>query len=234
MPAFLSANNPFTKKGRHQIVKTFLSSGPAANRYARPRDQTEEARFTGWRMGSLVSCVGVGIYVFTNTGLFIYALAVGHTSGGISTLFTGSCDKVRSLDLWLHVVINALGTILLGAGNYNMQCLGSPNRADIDIAHGKGIWLDIGVPSIRNLRHISWNRVILWLLILISTLPLHLFWNSTIFSTLQANDYAVMVVSQDFKDVTDLNCTMPAVNGLYVSYRNFTCSMYAAAELILS
>lgn len=35
----------------------------------------------------------------------------------------GRCSKTASLDLWLHLLINVLGTILLGASNYCMQCV---------------------------------------------------------------------------------------------------------------
>lgn len=61
----------------------------------------------------------------------------------------------RNLSLWLHLVINALSTLLLSATNYAMQCLSSPTRKEVDKPHRHYIWLDIGVLSVRSLRRIS-------------------------------------------------------------------------------
>lgn len=54
-----------------------------------------------------------------------------------------------------------------------MQLLVSPTRREVNKAHNKGRWLDIGVPSIRNLRSISPIRVVIWVVLGLSSLPLH-------------------------------------------------------------
>ena len=108
-----------------------------------------------------------------------------------------------------------------------MQCLVAPTRKEADAAHSKAIWLDIGVPSVKNLRHISLKMVVLWWLLVISTMPLHLLWNSVIFSTLQTNDYAVVVVSADFLSDDGPHCTD------FLATSNDTdviCEMYEAAK----
>lgn len=86
------------------------------------------------------------------------------------------CAEIKRLNTGLHVLINILGTILLSGSNYCMQCLSAPTREEIDKAHGnvKRRWLDIGVPSIRNVRYIKVRRMILWLLLGLSSVPLHL------------------------------------------------------------
>lgn len=178
-------------------------------------------------MGLLISCIAVGTCLLINITFTIYAVSVDHAPGGIGTLFTGDCDKIKKLDIWIHVCLNILGIALLGASNYTMQCLSSPTREEIDTAHSKGIWLDIGVSSVRNLRHIGWRKVILWWLLGSFSFPLHCLWNSAIFSTLQANDYIVPVVSPNFLQDTNLNCT-----GLYVAeeYCDVIRNMYATAR----
>lgn len=55
-----------------------------------------------------------------------------------------------------------------------MQCLVAPSRAEVDKAHSKGTYLDIAVPSVRNLRLISKYKVFLWLVLAVSSVPLHL------------------------------------------------------------
>ena len=119
---------------------------------------------------------------------------------GVGTIQDGSCTEVRSLSLWLHVAINALSTLLFSASNYTMQCLTSPTRNEVDKAHKQGIRLDIGVPSMRNLKLISSNRIVLWWLLALSGIPLHFLYNSAIFSTLSAQDYTVYAISASLLD----------------------------------
>ncbi|MCJ1312051.1 hypothetical protein MMC25_005725 [Agyrium rufum] len=78
-----------------------------------------------------------------------------------------------------------------------MQILTAPTRAEIDEAHTRGRWLDIGVPSVRNLRSISRKRVLLWFGLAFSSLPLHLLFNSAVFESLAANEYTVYVASHE-------------------------------------
>lgn len=91
--------------------------------------------------------------------------------------------------------------MLLGASNYTMQVLCAPTRAEVDQAHAKGDWLDIGVPSFRNIMgRISKKRVVLWWLLALSSIPVHLMYNSVIFKTLDTNDYDLLLVNDDFLD----------------------------------
>lgn len=120
--------------------------------------------------------------------------------------------------MWPDLAINILSSLLLGASNNCAQLLSSPTRHDIDKAHAKGKWLDIGVPSVRNLGHISGWRVLLWALLFLSSIPLHLVYvedkmgslivstradafyryNSVVFSTLSSVDYQSALVTKDF------------------------------------
>jgi hypothetical protein len=127
-----------------------------------------------------------------------WAIATSGVHGDLGTLQEGSCHQTNVLTLWIHLAINILGTLLLGASNYSMQCLSSPTRREIDRAHNKGIWLDIGVPSIRNLRRLSATRILLWWLLALSSIPLHLLYNSAVFSSQSTREFNVFVVSKDF------------------------------------
>ena len=55
-----------------------------------------------------------------------------------------------------------------------MQILSSPTRKEVDRAHSKKQWLDIGIPSTRNLRAISGKRILMWIALAFSSIPLHL------------------------------------------------------------
>ena|ERR1700760_2754535 len=93
---------------------------------------------------------------------------------GRRILYEGDCEVVKDLDTGLHLVINVLSTLLLGACNYAMQILSAPTRDEIDSAHKERVWLDIGILSFKNLRRIDPRRKNLWILFLLSSLPLHL------------------------------------------------------------
>lgn len=93
---------------------------------------------------------------------------------GQPILRQGSCSDMRYLNTGLHLLINTLSSVLLAASNYGMQCLSAPTRADVDKAHFEGKWVDIGVPSVHNLRRLPATRVVLWVLLMVSSLPLHL------------------------------------------------------------
>lgn len=66
--------------------------------------------------------------------------------------------------------------LLLQQSNTIMQILASPYRHEVDSAHKEHEWLDIGIPSMRNIwkRSIALERVVMWWLIAFSSLPLHL------------------------------------------------------------
>ena len=95
-------------------------------------------------------------------------------SSGVGTLFFGDCATTNNISSLAHLVLNVFSSLFLGAGNYCMQILAAPSRQEINRAHAKGVSLDIGTPNIKNLRHISRSRVLVWFLICISATVLHL------------------------------------------------------------
>ncbi|KAF2035731.1 hypothetical protein EK21DRAFT_53760, partial [Setomelanomma holmii] len=85
--------------------------------------------------------------------------------------------------------------ILLGCCiNYTMQVLSSPTRKDIDRAHAGHEHLDIGVLSVRNLSRISRKRLCLFILMGLSSIPIHLFYNSAVFYIGANNEYELHAV----------------------------------------
>ena len=154
-------------------------------------------RFSGWRVGLLMSSVWTGAVFILNLVLTIWATRTFGAQNGYGTLVEGECSKTRKASTWIHLAINVLSTILLSASNYCMQILTAPTRPEVDRAHAKGKWLDIGVPSVRNLKWISAKRVCVWICLALSSLPLHLLYNSAIYDTLASNSFTVWAGSQD-------------------------------------
>jgi hypothetical protein len=155
---------------------------------------------SGWRVGALVSLIGATLVFILNLSVTIYVWTGPYKKldGAIGTLYEGSCAKTRHLNVWIHLLVNVLSTLLLGASNYCMQVLSAPNREELVRAHGRRIWLHIGVPSLRNLRHIGRPRAVLWLILFLSSMPLHLLFNSVVFTNLQANDYTVVPTTDEW------------------------------------
>jgi hypothetical protein len=79
-----------------------------------------------------------------------------------------------------------------------MQVPSAPSRAELDRAHAQRYWLHIGVPNLRNLGRIATKRGLTWVLLGLSSAPLHLLFNSVVFANLQANDYAVIPTTEDW------------------------------------
>ena len=146
-------------------------------------------------MGVIGCAVATSAVLLINLVVTIWAAAHYGIENGIGTIQKGGCDTTKTLSLWTHFAINVLSTAMLSASNYCMQCLSAPTRQDIDRAHAQHLWLDIGVRSVRNLLHISRTKTLLWILLALSSIPLHLFYNSAIFSTLSAREYDILTIS---------------------------------------
>ena len=76
-----------------------------------------------------------------------------------------------------------------------MQILTASIRREIDWAHVKGRWLDTGISSIRNLRWISIEQVFIWILLALSSLPLHLVYHSVVYDILTVNEHDLYISS---------------------------------------
>lgn len=156
------------------------------------------SRFSSWKIGVSINAAMTTAVLLVNIVLTVWASSKFGLEGGIGTAYYGDCNTVSSWSFWLHILINGLSSILLGASNYGMQCASAPTRRECDRAHSKGDWLDIGVPSVRNLTKISWQRSLLWALLALSSTPIHFLYNSAVFKTLDNNNYNPMLVGSRF------------------------------------
>jgi hypothetical protein len=143
-----------------------------------------------------------------NIGALAWAARMASTSSGLLVrIYQGDCRKVETMNTWVHFAINALSTALLCGSNYCMQCLSAPTRKEIDRAHAHRQWLDIGVYSLRNLSVISRKKRWLWWLLGLSSVPLHLMYNSAFFSSLASYDYNVVYANEGWLTGAAYNAT---------------------------
>lgn len=162
--------------------------------------RTRRSFLQGWRPGGLASFVGaVSVFICNLTiTIWVFKNPDYDVDNSVGTLFQGSCARVRNLNVWLHLLINVFSTLLLSASNYCMQVLSAPSRAEVDRAHASRHWLHVGVPNFHNLTRIAPDRSILWIMLMFSSLPLHLLFNSVVFTNLQANKYMVVTTMEDW------------------------------------
>jgi hypothetical protein len=118
------------------------------------------------------------------------------SKGGYGILQQGDCEVSKHLNLWLHLVINILSTGLLLGSSAFMAAVTAPSREEIDLARRKRKWLSIGLLSVRNLSEISIRKVIACVVLALTPLPVHLFFNSVIFPSLSGNNYFWAVVTE--------------------------------------
>lgn len=132
-----------------------------------------------WKSGTLGCAIAAGFVLTLNIIIVIWVEARTKYShlgkrDGKRTLYDGDCKTTKQLNTAVHLLINLFSTVLLGASNYCMQCMSAPTRAEVDLAHSQSRWVDIGVPSIRNLKYVSRTRFIMWSLLGLSSLPSHI------------------------------------------------------------
>jgi hypothetical protein len=153
-----------------------LTSMATSNTHIHTQKESWRSRhLKGWRFGTMNGALLALIVFLLNFVITLFTtVSERGATNAQNTLFSGNCSQARQLNTWIHLLINALSTILLGASNYCMQCLSAPTRTEVDRAHASGRWLDIGVLSIRNIRSISGTRAIVWALLGATSFPLHL------------------------------------------------------------
>ena len=174
-------------------------------------------------MGVTLGAIGAALILLLNIIVTIVASTTSPVHDGLANIQKeGSCSRSERINFWLHLLINALSTILLAASNYCMQCLTSPTRKDIDKAHAQHRWLDIGVQSLRNLGSISGYRRCLWWLLALSSIPLHLLYNSAVIFTQTSQEYDAFVGSPALLDGKGVNWSMPVHKFISFNADNFT------------
>lgn len=72
---------------------------------------------TGWRRGILYCKITALLVLLCALAFIGWADGFPMESGGIRTIFMGSCKTSKNISTAVHVVINALSTLLLGAGD---------------------------------------------------------------------------------------------------------------------
>ncbi|KAI2467389.1 hypothetical protein F4781DRAFT_423354 [Annulohypoxylon bovei var. microspora] len=155
---------------------------------------------TGWRQAAKVNSIVLAAMSVTLLGFLI---AVTSKVGLYKALFfyDGDCDggNVSKLNMVLHLLINVVSTLVVTSSNFFMQVLNSPSREEVNAAHFQGSWMGIGVPSVRNAFKVSRFKTWCWICLLLSSIPIHLLFNSAVFQTdRRDSDYHLTIATEEF------------------------------------
>lgn len=172
---------------------------------AEPTASSPKKRLRGWRITVLGGSVAAAVVFIINLVVLAWIMSSFPVSANVALVFTGSCSKASSISLWSHLAINAVSTVLLAASNSCMQVLMAPTRTELDGAHQRRRWLDLGSHTARNVGSIGGRRVFLWMLLGVSSLPLHLFYNSVVVKAPTANWFHTFAVTKEFLNGTQWN-----------------------------
>lgn len=93
-----------------------------------------------------------------------------------------------------------MGSIILASSNFFMQILLAPTRSDIDKAHARSRFAEIGVQSFRNLRVVPAVNIALWLLLAISSVPLRLVFNTCVLEARGSTKSLVIMAPKGFTE----------------------------------
>ncbi|KAJ8124488.1 hypothetical protein O1611_g9152 [Lasiodiplodia mahajangana] len=163
--------------GNHLASATGLSRGDGSERSDLRR------HFTGWRGGIVYNTLLT--FLILVVGIISLILVVTRTKvfSGQLAIYTGDCPTATRINIGVHVVINVFTVVLLAGANYVFQILTSPTRREVSKAHDQKRWLDIGVSSLRNFRHVSRFRAVVGAVTLLVAIAIQVIYNAIIFFT---------------------------------------------------
>lgn len=128
----------------------------------------------GYRKNLLAYAGATGAVLLFNIIWLIWARTRYGLEGEVGTISEGTCAATQKLDSNLHAVINFLSTIVLTASTTFMHIAYSPSRGEVDAAHTQHRCLCVGSLGFRNLKHLSWRKILVYLVLMASSSPFHL------------------------------------------------------------
>ncbi|KAL3490613.1 hypothetical protein BJX62DRAFT_225746 [Aspergillus germanicus] len=195
-----------SRRSRSQPGRPFLERLRAIfdlDNFPLPFVKRSHERSEEWVRGVILCTWGAGIILLINIILTLIAVLMTYTKPSSSrniesgVVYEGSCSLTNGWETALHFFINVLSTGMLGASSYVMQCLCAPSRVAVDRAHAKNRWLDIGILSIRNFSEMDRRRKVLWVALLFSSLPIHMLFNSAVFSSITMTKFGTAMIPVD-------------------------------------
>ncbi|KAI0473140.1 hypothetical protein GGR56DRAFT_698130 [Xylariaceae sp. FL0804] len=170
----------------HLVEFGYFGSSSTANLHRGINgDGSEGSRkhLIGWRGGILSNIFLSVLTLVVGIICLILVLTRTNASSGGTAIYSGSCTKANHVNIGIHAVINVFTVALLAGANYAFQVLSSPTRPELSEAHDKKRWLDIGIPSLRNLTHISPYRAVIATVVVLGAVATQVIYNAVIYTS---------------------------------------------------
>lgn len=177
------------------------------------RTHAKTLQLTGWKRAAVVNCVLIFAILVILVGVLVAFWVESGSLLDYSILATGDCHAYTGrLNTVLHLFINILSTGILASTNFFMQILNAPDRKDLDAAHQRGSWLEIGVLSPRNVFRVSKFKTVLYLAFFLSSIPIHVLFNSVIFATDYRESAFTLYIASDLFTKGEENGFLPGAS----------------------
>jgi hypothetical protein len=131
-----------------------------------------DKRFPSWRSGLAGFSILAAVVLLVNGSALVWA-ATHLDDGPYATIAVQDCKSNTKWSFYMYWAISILSTGLLAGSNYCIQCLTSPTREEVDAAHARSSYLNIGIISWRNVTSARKRRMGLLFGLLLSSVPLH-------------------------------------------------------------
>jgi hypothetical protein len=153
----------------------------------------------GWRRAAAVNTIFMAILFCAILTAFLFTGKATQSPVRQHFFYTADCSTTNALNLVVHLLLNILSTMILSSSNFFMQILNAPSRAEVDKIHAKGKSVEIGVPSLRNAFLLRRFKAFSWFVLAVTSLPVHLFFNSAIFETdFQGKSWNLTIAAEPF------------------------------------
>jgi hypothetical protein len=161
----------------------------------------KNAKSTTSAQRKLIAFAVLAILVFVLNAVPVIGFGIGsfgfkdesHQSyGSLSgVIYEGTCTQTKTFDFWIHLLINVLSTALLMGNSKAMQTL------RLLVANGAGESRLSSHPQVHSTSRPR-GALALWIILGLSSVPIHLLYNSSIYETIGATGFSWAIVGQDF------------------------------------
>ncbi|KAK4449126.1 hypothetical protein QBC34DRAFT_463761 [Podospora aff. communis PSN243] len=153
----------------------------------------------GWRAGVVLNALIALIILIAGFVLLVYSLSRGASGAeGKAVVFRGACGTAEGIHWGLKAGINVFCVVLVAGANYVFQVLSSPTRTEVAVAHFRRRWVDVGIPSWRNLGYVEGGRAWLAVGVVLVAGVTQVIYNSAVFTTQTVADYKLVLATDSF------------------------------------
>ncbi|KAH9238249.1 hypothetical protein K456DRAFT_1827108, partial [Colletotrichum gloeosporioides 23] len=154
---------------------------------------------TGWRRLAIIDVVLMSASLLVVASISLAAFIATGDFKQVWTFYTTNFREITTPNTLIHLILNVLSGVVLASSNFFMQICNAPSRREIDAAHAKRDWLDVGIPSWRNAFRLSWFKLTAWLVLFLTTIPVHMVFNSSILLLdSRMGDYRMTIATEGY------------------------------------